>query len=190
MRPEDPHPGPRSLVPGPSPPSLVLVGLPGVGKTTVGTAVAARLGWPFLDFDAEIERREGRSVARLFAECGEPYFRARERALTEEVAGRAGMVLAPGGGWVAQPGLMALLRPPARIIYLAATPAAVARRLGPGRVARPLLRDGDVVATLARLLAEREPHYRAADLVVDTEIIDEQGVIDAVWTLATTCGAG
>jgi shikimate kinase len=176
----------------PRPPgaALVLVGLPGVGKSTVGAAVAERLGWPFVDFDAEIERRERRTVAELFAAEGERYFRERERELTAEVAGRAGMVLAPGGGWVAQPGLVALLRPPATIIHLAASPATIASRLGANRADRPLLVGGDLVARLARLLAERGSHYAAADVVIDTELLDFQGVIHKICALATAGGAG
>ncbi|HEU4630426.1 MAG TPA: shikimate kinase [Gemmatimonadaceae bacterium] len=170
-------------------PSLILVGLPGVGKSTIGAAVAARLGWPFVDFDVEIERREGMSVTELFRTRGEAYFRGCERRLGEELAGRGGMVLAPGGGWIVQPGQVALLRPPGRIIYLAASPAAVAARLGAGRASRPLLAGGDVVDRLARLLADREPAYRTADLVVDTELIDEQEVICRVLALAGASGA-
>lgn len=170
--------------------ALVLVGLPGVGKSTVGAAVARRLGWPFLDFDVEIERREGSSVSELFRTRGEAYFRACERRLTEELAGRGGTVLAPGGGWIVQPGLVALLRPPGRIIYLSATPATVAARLGAGQASRPLLQGADVTDRLARLLAAREAAYRAADLVVDTELIDEQEVICRVLALAGASGPG
>src|SRR4051812_13153581 len=70
----------------PSRPHLILVGLPGSGKTTVGHEVASRTGRTFLDLDLEIERREGRSISDIFAENGEPYFRQRERELTEELA--------------------------------------------------------------------------------------------------------
>jgi shikimate kinase len=170
-------------------PSLVLGGLPGVGKSTVGAGVAQRLGWPFLDFDVEIERREGLSVAELFRARGEAYFRECERRLTEELAGRGGMVLAPGGGWVMQPGLVALLRPAGRIIYLAASAATVAARLGAGRASRPLLQGGEAADRLARLLAEREAAYLAADAVIDTELIDEQEVICHVLALAGASGA-
>src|SRR5215207_8822569 len=83
-----PAPDSRLLTPG----HLILVGLPGVGKSTVGAAVAERLGRPFLDFDAEIERREGKSVADIFAERGEAAFRDLERALTEEARTAPGMV--------------------------------------------------------------------------------------------------
>ena len=170
------------------PPALVLVGLPGVGKSTIGAAVAERLGWAFLDLDREIERREGRTVPRIFAESGEARFRELEREATRELVGRRRIVVAAGGGWAAQPGLVALLRPHATIIYLAASPAAVARRLGAGQADRPLLVAGDVVDRLAALLAERAPHYGAADHVIDTELIDYQGVVDMVTLLATTSG--
>lgn len=164
--------------------SIVLLGLPGVGKTTTGAAVARRLGWPFLDFDQEIERRTGMTIARLFAERGEAHFRALEAALTDEVAGRPGLVLAPGGGWAVQPGLMDRLRPVARLVYLRASPAVVAARMGARRATRPLLRDGDPVAALERLLLTRGPAYARADSVVDTELLDREQVIRTVTALA------
>ena len=168
---------------------LVLVGLPGVGKTAVGRAVAERLGWDFLDFDEETERREGRTITALFAERGEAYFRACERALTAEFAGRARIVLAPGGGWVMQPGVMDLLRPPARIIHLAASPATAAARMGAARAARPLLVGGDPVTRLTALLRDRAAAYARADVVVDTEVIDFSGVVSRVCALAPVRGA-
>lgn len=169
---------------------LVLVGPPGVGKSTVGRGVAALLGRPFLDFDAEIERREGRTVAEIFRAEGEGYFRALERALTTEMAWAPPHVLAPGGGWVAQPGLVALLRPSGCIIHLAASPPTLATRLGPAAAARPLLQGGSLVDRLAALLAERAGAYAAADHVIDTELLDVQQVIQAVAALAAPCGAG
>jgi shikimate kinase len=166
----------------PAHPHLILVGLPGSGKTSVGRAVAARLGRQFLDFDEEIERREGQSVARIFAERGEAYFREIERALTEEMrlAG-AGMVLAPGGGWITIPGVVGLLRPPGTVIYLAARPETALERMGPLQSRRPLLADPDPLAALKRLLERRERLYlAAADAVIDTESLDLQGVIRQV----------
>ena len=169
---------------------LVLVGLPGSGKTTVGRAVAERLGRGFLDFDAEIERRAGRTVAEIFASEGEPAFRALERALTAELASTAPMVLAPGGGWVTNPGVVALLRPPARIIHLAASPETVLRRLGAERATRPLLHVADALDALRALRRAREPLYRAADDVVETDLLDAQQVIEKVVALATSMVVG
>src|SRR6185503_21374153 len=82
---------------------LVLVGLPGAGKTSVGKPLAEALGCPFVDVDAEIERREGKTVREIFAELGEPHFRKREREITKNLRDKPAAVVAPGGGWVADP---------------------------------------------------------------------------------------
>jgi len=112
-------------------PHLILVGISGAGKSTAGRAAAALLGRPFLDLDAEIERREHSTVGELFAARGEPWFRASERALTEELKNASGFLLSPGGGWVANPGCVELLCPPATRIYLKVRPeAALARMAG------------------------------------------------------------
>jgi len=168
----------------PTPGHLILVGLPGVGKSTVGAAVAECLGRPFLDFDAEIERRAGKSVAEIFAERGEAAFRELERALTEEVRTAPSMVLAPGGGWVAVEGNVALLRPPGRIIFLDARPETVLRRLGEERFRRPLLSGADPLGALRQLLADREPAYRSADHVIDAEVTRFQELIRVIAELA------
>jgi shikimate kinase len=164
------------------PPHVVLVGLPGSGKTTVGQALAARLRRPFLDFDQEIERREGQPVSRIFADRGEGYFRALERRLTEELRDAGGgMVLAPGGGWITVADAVALLRPPAIVVHLVAAPATALSRMGPTRALRPLLSSPDPLSVLTRLAHERAARYSAyADFVVDTETIDVQGVTDQV----------
>src|SRR5687768_16001733 len=96
------------------PPHLVLVGLPGVGKTTIGRGAARSLARRFLDFDAEIERREGRPVLEIFRDRGEEHFRALEVALTREFSTTGGMVLSPGGGWITQTESVELLRPAGR----------------------------------------------------------------------------
>src|SRR4051812_42315364 len=81
----------------------VLVGLPGSGKTTVGALVAEKLGRTFLDFDAEIERREGMPISQIFGERGEAGFRLLEHKITEELKEFGNMVVSPGGGWIADP---------------------------------------------------------------------------------------
>ena len=98
----------------PAVPHLILVGLPGAGKSTVGSVLARELGRSFLDFDAEIARREGMSIAEIFATKGEPTFRQLEHGLTEELKDLGGMVLAPGGGWVARPDTVAIFPTPSR----------------------------------------------------------------------------
>lgn len=163
---------------------LVLVGLPGSGKSTVGRTVAKRLGRPFLDFDVEIERRVGMSVARLFAERGEPAFRALEVDLTRELAAAPPMVLAPGGGWVTNPGVMELLRPPGRIVHLRISPAEAVRRLSRSRVVRPLLQQADPAVKMQALWEARGPLYARADLEIDVEILSQQQVTETVQALA------
>ena len=169
-------------------PHLILVGLPGAGKSTIGRSVASRLGRPFLDFDQEIQRREGTTVAQLFARHGEAYFRRLERHLTEELSGTGGMVLAPGGGWIMHPEVVALLCPPGRMIYLRVRPETALRRVTPELSARPLLSGPDPLEAMRQLLAERESRYAAADLVVDTDPFDTQELTDIVARLASTPG--
>lgn len=168
----------------PTTPHVVLVGLPGAGKTTVGEAVARRLKRPFLDLDREIERRQGMTVNAIFAERGEHVFRGLERELTEELRSAGGMVLAPGGGWIADPGNVALLRPPARIIYLRVTPETAFRRMGPERDARPLLQRPDALGEVRKLEQARRALYEgSADVTVNTELLTVSQVVNKVCEL-------
>ncbi len=163
---------------------LVLVGLPGSGKTTVGRMAAARLERPFVDHDSEIERRDGRTVARMFEEAGEPAFRAAERAASVAIAAAPNAVVAAGGGWMTNPGVSALLRPPGRIIYLAVTPERALERMGDALRYRPLLaRSVTPLATLRHLLATRADTYATADVVIDTEALALQHVVERVAAL-------
>jgi shikimate kinase len=166
-------------------PHLILVGLPGVGKTTIGKAVARRLGRQFLDFDQEIERRSGMEVREIFRVKGEEHFREMEFALTKELSATSGMVLSPGGGWIAQQRSVELLRSNGRIIYLRASPEAVARRLR--RVeTRPLLAGRDPVVALRELYLKRKALYETADAVLDTERLARQQLIAKAVELAST----
>lgn len=163
---------------------LVLVGLPGAGKSTIGRQVAKRLQLPFLDFDVEIERRVGMTVPRIFAEQGEAAFRAMEVELTRELASRPSMVLAPGGGWVTNEGVMALLRPPGRIIHLRLSPAEALRRLSRSRNVRPLLLQADPSIRIQALWDARKGLYAQSDLEIEVEGVASQRVIDSVVALA------
>jgi shikimate kinase len=167
------------------PPHLIFVGLPGVGKTTIGKAVARRLGRSFLDFDQEIERRSGMEVREIFRVKGEAHFRALELELTRELSTTGGMVLSPGGGWITQKVSVELLRSAGRIIYLRASPEAVGRRLR--RVeTRPLLAGRDPVVALRELYEKRRALYETADVVVDTEPLVRQQLIAKLVELAST----
>jgi shikimate kinase len=160
----------------PSLPHLILIGLPGSGKSTVGARLARELGRSFLDFDVEITRREGMTVSELFGQRGELAFRELEHALTRELQSFGNMVLSPGGGWVTRPDNVALLCPPSRLVYLKLRPAAALRRMGSGAAARPLLSRPDPLGELERLYAARRAVYESADLVVDVEGIDVEEV--------------
>lgn len=178
--PASPDGGPSAH--GLPPRPLVLVGLPGAGKTTVGRLLAAQLALPFVDFDEEIERREGRRVAEIFAGQGEAAFRAMERSLTTELVGRA-MVVAPGGGWMADPGNPALFRPGGRIIHLVVRPETALGRMHAEWARRPLLAGDDPLAALVSLAERRRRAYDAADAAVDTEGLAPQEVADAIRAL-------
>ena len=172
----------------PSKPHLILVGLPGSGKSTVGQAVASQTGRTFLDLDQEIERREGRSITQIFGENGEQYFRKRERQVTEELALVGNMVVAPGGGWMTVPDVVGLVRPPSRIVYLRVRPETALKRLGPTGGARPLLARPDPLGELKRLFESRRAVYETADNVIDTELYGLQRVIEKVTELASGPG--
>ena len=165
---------------------IVLVGLPGAGKSTAGRLAAERLGWAFVDLDEEIVRAaDGRPVPELFATEGEPAFREREREATRNLRGRRRIVVAPGGGWMANAGCAELLRPPARIIHLrVGVPSALARLRGSPEV-RPLLAGPDPAAALLALEARRAAAYGGADVELDTEVLSLQEVVESLVRLAS-----
>jgi shikimate kinase len=160
----------------PSKPHIVLVGLPGAGKTTVGKLLGERLTRTFLDFDAEIERREGKPIAQIFGEQGEAGFRALERKLTEEVKALGNMVLAPGGGWVTDPATVALIRPPAILFYLRVRPETALKRLSTAVGSRPLLSRPDPQAELKKLFEARKAQYEGSDFEIGAELLTPEQV--------------
>ena len=142
----------------------------GAGKSTVGRALARLLGCPFVDTDAEIERRADRSIPEIFSEEGEAAFRRRERAEVERWARREAVV-ALGGGAIAQDGMRERLRESGTVVYLRARPATLLARLGDCR-SRPLLAGLDAAARgrrLEALLEERSEAYESAQVVIDTD---------------------
>jgi shikimate kinase len=145
---------------------IVLVGAPGSGKSTVGAALAEQLGVAFLDVDAVIVDRVGKPIAEIFADDGEPVFRAIEEQVTAEVLDRSGVV-ALGGGAVLSPRTRTALRG-RRVVWLRVGLSAALKRVGLD-TARPLLL-GNVRGRLLALLNERAPLYaEVATEVVDTD---------------------
>ena len=162
---------------------LVLIGLMGAGKTTVGRECARRLGRPFVDTDDEVIRHAGMTVDDIFRTSGEPRFREIERGVVADVcASPEPLVIACGGGAVLDAANRRLLREAGVVVWLRAPATALAGRVGDGS-ARPLLRD-DPAAALMRLERVREPAYdAAAHRVVDTDGIDIASVADAVLSV-------
>ncbi len=153
--------------------NIALIGYRGTGKTTVAERLAARLGWEWVDADAEIERRAGKSIAAIFAEDGEPAFRDLESAAMADLCRRAATVVALGGGAVVRPSNRQVIAACGAAVWLRATVDAIAERLAgdpttPGR--RPNLTNAPLRTEIEQVLAERTPIYRAcATLEVDTE---------------------
>jgi shikimate kinase len=148
--------------------NIALIGFMGVGKSTVGRMVAHQLGFDFADTDDLIEKRLGTTIAEFFKTQGEPKFRELERGLLQEIAGWERHVIATGGGFAAQPGILDELKQHAFVVCLWATPETVLERVK-HQTHRPLLHVPDPLARIRELLAIREPFYQQADLLLTTD---------------------
>lgn len=146
---------------------LVLVGLMGSGKSSVGRVLGERLGAPFRDSDAEIESAAARSVAEIFEEFGEPEFRGLERRVIARLMAGPPLVLATGGGAFMNPETRALILSKGVAIWLRASLDVLVGRVS-GRTHRPILNRGDPREILAGLMAARYPIYAEAPVVVDS----------------------
>ena len=158
---------------------IVLTGFMGAGKTSVGRTLALSLGYPFVDLDAEIERREGKRVSALFAERGESGFREAEHAALQALAEAPPSVIATGGGVVLREDNQVLLKELGTVVYLAVTPEEAMARLG-GAGDRPLLANGGLAAARDILAARLSLYAATADHVVDTGGRSVDGVAAAV----------
>lgn len=165
---------------------LLLVGMMGAGKTTVGRLVARRLGRPFRDSDEEVLARTGRTIPEIFHLYGEAAFRAEERmVLASALCAGVPSVIAVAGGAVLDPDSRRRIRRSGATIWLRARPLTLAKRVGPG-LGRPLL-EHDPLGTLAKLDAARRPVYRElADAVVDVDGSRPLQATDRVVRLART----
>lgn len=168
-----------------TPRAVVLVGLPGAGKTTVGRLVAARLEWTFLDLDDEIERAAGKPVSDIFAFQGEVAFRALERSATRRIARLQQIVVSPGGGWMLDSANREAFGNRALTVYLRVSPPLALARMGPSREARPLLAGSDPLEALERLAEAREDAYLQANHVLAVDSMTPGEVADTIVALAT-----
>lgn len=169
---------------------IVLVGLMGAGKTSIGKRLAARLGRPFVDTDNEIEAEEGMSVSEIFAARGEAHFRAVERRAVAGLLDGSGRVLATGGGAFMDPGTRSLIARRAVSVWLKAGLDVLARRVA-RRNTRPLLAGGDPRAVLQALIEVRYPVYAGADVTVESADAPREEMVDkAVRALQAYRAAG
>ena len=164
---------------------VVLIGLPGSGKTTVGKLVADALKAPFTDIDATVTRKEGRPISMIFAEKGESVFREMERVEVEAALGAAPSIIAPGGGWAAQPGALSSVQQRGLVVYLKTRPETAATRAAP-QGGRPQLMGEDPSLQMRELLKEREPFYVLADATVETDRKAPAKVVEEIVRLART----
>jgi shikimate kinase len=149
--------------------NLALIGFMGTGKSCVGRTAADLMHFTFLDTDHVIEARAGKTISDIFAQDGEPAFRQWERKVVEELARRRRTVIATGGGLPTQEGNLESLKAHALVVCLWASPEAIYERVK-GHDHRPLLNRPPPLAKIRELLTAREPYYRQADALVNTEM--------------------
>jgi shikimate kinase len=175
--------------------ALTFIGVRGSGKSAVGAAVAARLGRPFADADAEIERRAGQTIREIFAAEGEAAFREIERQVMAELLDNGGLVIAAGGGAVLSVETREQMRRSGPVVYLRVTPETAERRITTCATTadrRPALTGLPLRAEIETVMAVREPLYReTATVVVDTEGLTVDEIAGVVCNaLPAGCAGG
>jgi shikimate kinase len=170
--------------------SVVLIGMMGVGKSSIGRRLGARLGIPFVDADAEIERAAGMSIADMFTRHGEAAFRSGEARVIARLLNGGPQVLATGGGAAMNAATRSLIQERGVSVWLSAEFELLLRRISKRKAERPLLQTGDPAATLRELLAVREPIYAQADLTVQSRDVPHDAVVaEIIERLADFLGA-
>jgi len=159
--------------------SIVLVGMMGSGKSSIGRRLAARLAIPFVDADSEIEAAAGMTIPEIFEQHGEPYFRAGEARVIARLLDNGPQVLATGGGAFMNRDTRAAIAAKAVSIWLKADFDILMKRIK-RRNDRPMLKTDDPAATLAALVAERYPVYAEADLTVHSRDVPHDTIVDEI----------
>lgn len=158
---------------------IVLIGLMGAGKSTVGVRLAETLGVPFKDSDIEIEMAAGCSISDLFAIYGEDIFRDLEQRVVKRLLEGRNLILATGGGSYIQPAIQDIIKKRAHTVWLRADLEILLDRVG-RRDSRPLLATGDKRKILKRLMEERYPIYQKADTIIDSNAGSHEKVVKEV----------
>lgn len=157
--------------------SVVLIGMMGVGKSSIGRRLAGRFGIPFVDADAEIEKAAGMTIADIFAHRGEADFRSGEARVIARLLEGGPQVLAAGGGAFMNAGTRAAIGAKGVSVWLKADLEVLLRRISKRRNERPLLQTGDPEDTLRALLVEREPIYAQADVTVYSRDVAHDSIV-------------
>jgi shikimate kinase len=169
---------------------VVLIGMMGAGKSTIGRRMAARLRLPFVDADTEIEQAAGMSIPDIFESHGEPHFRDGEARVIARLLDNGPAVIATGGGAFMREETRGRIRDKAVSIWLKADAEVIMKRVR-RRADRPLLQNADPEGTVSRLLGEREPVYATADLTILSRDVPHDKIVDeCIEALhARLCGA-
>lgn len=157
--------------------SIVLVGMMGVGKSSIGRRLAARLDLPFVDADTEIEQAAGMPIPEIFAQHGEPYFRDGEARVIVRLLSGAPLVLATGGGAYMRQATRDIIRQRGVSLWLKADADLILRRVR-RRNDRPLLQSGDQLATIEKLIMERYPVYADADICILSHDVPHERIVE------------
>jgi shikimate kinase len=162
--------------------SIVLIGMMGVGKSSIGRRLAARLNIPFVDADSEIEKAAGMSIPDIFARHGEADFRSGEARVIARLLDSGPQVLATGGGAVMNEATRAAIKAKGVSIWLSAEFDVLMRRINKRKNDRPMLQTADPAATLRELLAVREPIYAQADITVQSREGPHEVIVAEIMT--------
>jgi shikimate kinase len=162
--------------------SIVLTGMMGVGKSSIGRRLAARLNIPFVDADTEIEKAAGMSIPDIFARDGEAYFRSGEARVIARLLDGGPQVLATGGGAVMNADTRAAIKAKGVSVWLSAEFEVLMRRINKRKNDRPMLQTADPAATLRELLAVREPVYALADITVQSHEGPHDAIVAEIMT--------
>ncbi len=170
--------------------SIVLVGMPGCGKSAIGRRLAPRLELPFVDADEEIERAAGKPITEIFADHGEAYFREGERKVIARLLASGPQVLATGGGALMSAETRENIRRDGISVWVKAELPILVRRVSK-RSTRPLFQGRDAEVVMRELMAERHPVFATADIVVDSRDVQHETIVaEIIEALANSPALG